>query len=98
MKLSAVIEELVEEKGLDRSVLSTIISEGILAAYAKRYPELPIHVAYDKKTDEIEVTIDKTVVTTVTEEDREISLRKAKFINKKAETGERSFDITSPLW
>ena len=39
MKLSQVIEELVEEKGLDRTILSSIICEGMLAAYKKKYPD-----------------------------------------------------------
>lgn len=88
MRLSEVIEELVEEKGLERSVLSSIISDGILAAYNKRYPDLPIHVAYDKKSDEIVVSIDKKVVATVTDDDLEISVRKAKYIDKKLELGD----------
>lgn len=88
MKLADVIEELVEERGLDRSVLSTIICQGILAAYQKKYAELPIQVDYDKKTDEIQVTVTKAVVGTVADEDREISSRKAKFINKKLEIGD----------
>ena len=89
MKLSEVIEELVEEKGLDRTVLSSIICDGILAAYNKRYPDLPIKVTYDKKTDEISVAIEKDVVTAVSDEEKEISVRKAKFIDKKLETGDK---------
>ena len=87
MRLSEVIEELVEEKGLDRNVLSTIISEGILAAYNKRYPDVHIQVAYDKKTDEINVLVEKTVVSAVSDEENEISIRKAKSVDKKAELG-----------
>lgn len=88
MKLSAVIEELVEERGLDKSVLGSIISEGILAAYQKRYPELVFHVEYDKKSDEISVMVEKTVVTTVADEDKEINLRKAKLLIKKAKASD----------
>jgi transcription termination/antitermination protein NusA len=97
VKLSQVIEELVEERGLDRNVLSTIISEGMLAAYTKRYPHLLLKVTYNKKTDEIDVTVEKTVVNTVKDDDREISLRKARAINEKAEVGsilDVSFDGT----
>jgi N utilization substance protein A len=89
VKLSEVIEELVEERGLDRTVLGSIISEGILAAYKKRYPEVNIQVNYDKKTDEIKVTVEKTVVSAVADEDNEISVRKAKFIDKNADLGEK---------
>ena len=52
MKLADVIEELVEERGLDRVVLGSIICEGMLAAYQKKYPDLVLRVEYNKKTDE----------------------------------------------
>ncbi len=81
MKLFQVIEELVEEKGLERSVLSSIICEGMLAAYAKRYPDLHFQVDHDKKTDEISINVQKKVVASVVDEDTEISYRKAKNIN-----------------
>ena len=78
MKLSQVIEELVEEKGLDKNTLAQIIAEGILAAYKKKYPDLELKVNYNRKEDEIEVLIEKTVVSTISDEDKEISLRKAR--------------------
>lgn len=37
VQLSAVINELVEEGGVDRVVLGSIISEGLLAAYEKNF-------------------------------------------------------------
>lgn len=83
MKLSDVIEELVEERGLDKTVLSDIVCEGISAAYLKKYPELPITVEHDKKTDEVKVMIQKKVVANVEDEDLEISLRKARALNAK---------------
>ncbi len=82
MKLSQVIEELVEERGLDRSVLSAIICEGLLVAYKKRYPDLPLNVAYNKNSDELEVTVDKKVVQNVEDDLAEISLRKARAVKK----------------
>jgi N utilization substance protein A len=88
VKLADVIEELVEERGLDRSVLSSIICEGILAAYKKRYPDLNLQVTYDKKTDELLVSIHKEVVATATDEEVQISLRKVKFIEKDAALGD----------
>lgn len=86
MKLSDVIDELVEERGLDRSVLSTIVYDGILAAYTKKYPDLELFIEHDKKTDEIAILIQKKVVSTVVDEDKEISLRKARGYNANAET------------
>lgn len=85
MKLSFVIDELVEERGLDRSILNSIICEGMLAAYSKKYPDLTLDVVYDKKTDEIQVMIKKTVVANVQDEEVELSLRKARFIDPNAE-------------
>jgi transcription termination/antitermination protein NusA len=84
VKLTQVIEELVEEKGLDRNVLSEIISEGMLAAYKKKYPDAQLEVSYNKKTDEIEVLSRKKVVTAVADDDNEIGLRKARSIKADA--------------
>jgi len=89
VKLSGVIEELVEERGLDKSVLSDIICEGMLAAYQKKYPELTLQVEYDKKTDEIKPLVELDVVATPEDEDFEISLRKARGISKEAQVGEK---------
>lgn len=88
MKLSQVIEELVEEKGLDRSVLSAIISEGMLAAYEKKYPGFVFAVNYDKKNDEIEVKTQKDVVAIVADENKETTLRKARNIDPEVNVGD----------
>ncbi len=91
MNLNDVISQLVEEKGLDRNLLNAIICEGMLAAYKKKFPDLDLKVDYDKKTGEIETKIKKIVVSSVENEDEEISLRKAKNIDSKAE-------IDNELW
>jgi len=91
VKLTDVINQLVDEKGLERSLLTSIICEGMLAAYKKKYPELDLKVEYDKKTGEIEVKVKKTVVTSVKDEDTEISLRKAKNLDPK-------FEIEGEVW
>ncbi len=88
VKLSLVIDELVSEKGLDRATLSSIMCEGILAAYKKRYPDLDIVVEYNKKTDEIEAFIKKNVVQAVQNEETEISIRKARAIKDDIAIGE----------
>ncbi len=88
MKLSQVMDELVEEKGLDRSVLSGVMCEGMLAAYKKKYPTLNLDVIYNKKTDEIEVLVQKTVVNAVSDDDTEITLRKARSIKENVEIGD----------
>lgn len=88
VKLSDVLEELVEERGLDRTVLNAIMCEGMLAAYKKRYPDLPLDVTYNKKTDEIEILIQKTVVSSVEDEEVQISMRKARQIKEDAVLGD----------
>lgn len=91
MKLSDVIAELTEERGLDRDTLASIIIKGILAAYQKKYPHLVFNVEYDKKTDEIQVKVQKEVVSSVEDEDLQISLRKARSIDKKSKLGDEVF-------
>ncbi len=88
MKLSTVIDQLVEEKGLDRSILSSIICEGMLAAYQKKYPELEFQAHYDKKSDDVAIISKKTVVSSVQDPEKEISIRKAHFIDKKLNAGD----------
>lgn len=91
MNLADVIEELVEERGLDRAVIGSIISEGMLAAYQKRYPTLALRVEYDKKSDQILIEVEKEVVSTVVDEDAQISLKKARFIDK-------DLDVDQKIW
>lgn len=91
MNLADVIEELVEERGLDRAVIGSIISEGMLAAYQKRYPTLSLRVEYDKKSDQILVEAEKEIVPTVTDEDAQISLKKARLIDKDLDAGQKAW-------
>lgn len=88
MNLSRVIDALVEEGGLERSVLVQVVCDGMLAAYKKKYPDLELAAAYNKQTDEIDITVQKEVVSSVVDEDLEISLRKAKSIDPKAQEGD----------
>lgn len=83
MNLFNVIEELVIERGLDRETLNSIVCEGMLSAYKRKYPELPLKVTYDKETGTTEVLIEKKVVSSVEDADTEISLKKARNIDKK---------------
>jgi transcription termination/antitermination protein NusA len=88
VKLSQVIEELVEERGLDKGVLTDIVCEGILNAYSKKYPTAHLTVIYNRKSDELVVMAKKTVASTVTDELTEISPRKARSYREDAEVGE----------
>lgn len=87
VRLSTVIEELTEERGIDRSTISTVVTEGILAAYQKKYPSAHLSAVYNKKTNEINIVAEKKVVTSVQDEETEIALRKARSIDEKAEVG-----------
>ncbi len=91
MRLTEVIDELVEERGLDRDILSGIVCEGMLAAYTKKYPEFTLKVDFDKKTNEMVILVEKEVVNTVEDEEFEISLRKAKALDAKAELESKLF-------
>lgn len=84
MNLIDVINEIVEERGLDRTLLGAIVCEGILAAFQKKYPEAQFKVDYDKKSGEINATVLKKVVNHVEVEESEISLRKAKALDANA--------------
>lgn len=88
MKLTQVIEELVEEKGLDRNILSDIICEGMLAAYKRKYPDVQLEIVYNKKTDELDILAHKKVVTNVLDEDSEISLRRARSLKPEAKVSD----------
>lgn len=98
MKLSQVIESLVEERGLDSTTLSNIVCEGMKAAYEKHYPELVFDVGYNKKTDELEVRVQMEVVSTVEDEETEISVRKARNIKPDVQIGDTIWvPFTGPI-
>ncbi len=89
MNLFDVIEELVNERGLDRNTLTSIICEGMLAAYERKYPELLLKSDYDAKNNNVIISIEKEIVSSVKDADKEIGLKKARVINKKAVTGKK---------
>ncbi len=89
VNLFDVIEELVVERGLDRDTLNFIICEGMLAAYERKYPELPLKAEYSSEEGKAIVYIEKEVVTTVQDADREIGLKKARNIDKKYKVGNK---------
>lgn len=88
MKLGQVIEQLVEERGLEPAVLGEIVSEGMKAAYEKKYPDITFEVNYDKKTDEIQIRAKKVVAQPVEDELVQISLRKARTYDAMAQLGD----------
>ncbi len=82
MKLTDVIAELVEERGLDKSVLSSIVCEGMLAAYERKYPNLILKAQEDPATGTLVIFVQKTVVASVEDESNQVSLKKARNIDK----------------
>jgi N utilization substance protein A len=90
VKLADVIDELVEERGLAKEALGEVVCEGMLAAYQRKYPELTLKVEEDSAGDLV-VLVEKTVVTTVDDEYAQISLKKARNIDK-------SLDLDDQVW
>lgn len=89
MKLFDVIETLVEERGLQKSVLEEIVKEGVLLAYQKKYPELSLRIVFSDEKETFVPEIEKNVVTTVEDEFTEISARKARGYEKDVEAGDK---------
>ena len=55
MKLADVIDELVEERGLNKTSLGSIVCEGMLAAYQRKYPDFVLKVKEDSLTGDLVV-------------------------------------------
>ena len=87
MNLSDVIEELVEERDIDRAVFADIIAEGMLAGYNKKYPALELRINFNHEAGTLVVEVCKSAVANVEDEDSQISLRKARNIDRKIELG-----------
>ncbi len=81
MNLTDVIEGLVEERGLDREKVIGIVCEGMQAAYVKKYPDVAFHVIFNRKTGNVEVFAEKKAVSSVVDDDHEVSMRKARIID-----------------
>lgn len=87
MNLSNVIEDLVDERGLDKEKIIEIVCDGIKAAYAKKFPEVTFEASFNRKTGDLEIFAHKTVVASVSNDDTEISLRRAKVLDPSCQVG-----------
>jgi len=87
VNLKQVIDELVEEKGIDRSVLTGIVVDSMVAAYQKRYPGVVFSARYNDLVGELVILGEKTVVLAVHNPLVEISLKKARFLVKDVAVG-----------
>lgn len=88
VNLKQVIDELIREKGLDRSILEKIVCEGMKSAYLKKYPTTTFIISYDHVTGALTILTEKQIVQTVQSNNNEISLKKARYIDKNVQTGE----------
>lgn len=88
MKLSAVIDELVEDRNLDREVIKQVIIDGYAAAYEKKFPENKLRVEYDQQSDSIVVFAAKEVVPSPVDPELHISRRKARTLDPDAALGD----------
>lgn len=88
MNVADVINSLVEERGLEREKIVSIVCEGIAAAYQKKFPTVEFVVEFNQKTGVPEVFTRKTVVASVSDADKEISVKKAQPFHTKAKEGD----------
>lgn len=89
VNLSDVIEGLVEERGLDKEKVIEIVCEGIQTAYVKKFPTVQFYTAFNRKSGQLEVFAEKTAVANVTDDDTEVSLRKARLINPQIQADQK---------
>lgn len=89
MNLLDVINELVEERDIDKATLINVVLEGMLAAYKKRYPHYELRINFDAASGKLLIDIQKDVVSSVADEAIQISLRKARSIDGKIGLGEK---------
>lgn len=88
MNLLEVIEGLVEERGLDKENIVTAVCDGVLAAFQRKFPDVKLSVAFNKKVGELEAFVEKEIVSSVKNKDAQISLRRAKVYDAKAKIGD----------
>ncbi|VWL85307.1 transcription termination factor NusA [Oceanivirga miroungae] len=83
------LDQLVEEKGLDKEELFTAIETAMLAAYKKNFKESENAVVeINRKNGAITLKAQKKVVEDAVDVNTEISLENAKIYNKKAKIGD----------
>jgi len=88
VNLTDVISTLVEEQGLDREKVISIVCEGVKAGYEKKYPQYNFDVNFNSNSGEIEVFTLKTITDPAKDKSNEISPKKAQPFAPKAKLGE----------
>ena len=85
----AAVRELSNTKQLDRAELHALLQDGIMAALAKKYgPNVQAEVDIDEGKGEIRIVLLKTVVETVEDASREISVDDARAYDESFEPGD----------
>src|ERR671932_1450038 len=84
------IREITNTKQLDRAELHGLLDDGIFAALAKKYgPNVQAEVEIDEDRGDIKITRLRTVVETVSDSSKEISLDDARFYDEGFEIGDQ---------
>ena len=88
-EILAAVRELTSTKQLDRTELHGLLQDGIFAALAKKYgPTVQAEVDIDEARGAIRIVILKTVVETVEDAAKEVSLDEARFQDESFEIGD----------
>src|ERR1019366_7080518 len=88
-EILTAIRELSNSKQIERSELHELLQDGIHAALAKKHgPTVQAEVAIDEEKGDIRIVLLKTVVETVADPAREITLEEARFEDPEYEVGD----------
>jgi N utilization substance protein A len=88
-EILTAIRELSSSKQIERSELHELLQDGIHAALAKKHgPTVQAEVAIDEDKGDIRIVLLKTVVETVADAAREITLEEARFEDPEYEVGD----------
>src|SRR5438045_4968442 len=88
-EILAAFREVSNTKQLDRSELYALLTDGILAALAKKYgPNVQAEVNIDDGKGDIRIVLLKTVVPLVEDSSREISIDDARTFDDSFEAGD----------
>lgn len=88
-ELQSVIEYMEKERGIDQEIVIQAIESALLGAARKSMgPTREIEVSIDRKTFDINASVQSLVVDRVTSPNEQLSLRDAQRIKKTAEVGD----------
>ena len=89
-EILAAVRELTNVKQLERGELHDLLQDGILAALSKKYgPTVQAEVTIDDGRGDIRIVVLKTVVDTITDPAREITVEDARFYDEGFEVGDQ---------